>query len=197
MKRLLFISFIFLLLASVFVYAAGSAEIPRNSSMKTNSTNTSEMKRMDCENLNIRVDRIRCRLQNKTREENVDYNVRVPEACRTLKSPTSCIALYKNVQRDKCYDHVGAEKDRCFRRLVGFSKNNTSELSARNYLILLLYGLEERIEDANEAGTISDSDTAEIIDLIVDIKQSILDGEKRAEIVVKLNELKQMIKSVQ
>ena len=145
MKKAIFISFIVILLASVLVYAIGSGEIPRNSSMKANSTNTSEMKRMDCENLNIRVDRIRCRLQNKTREDDVDYDVRVPEACRTLRTPTACISLYKNVQRDKCYDHAGKEKDRCFRRLVGFSKNNTSELSARNYMILLLYGLEERI----------------------------------------------------
>lgn len=134
-----------------------------------------------------------CRI--KIKGDIIDYEKRVPEACRALRSPTACIALYKNAQQNRCYDKIGTEKDRCFRMLVGFSRNSGEE-PARNYLILLLYGLEEKIENANEAGAVSDDSAAEIIDLIVDIKQDILNWKKRAEIVIKLNELKQKIRTV-
>ena len=179
----------FTLLASA-VYAVGSGEIPRAS-----PSPTIEEKKIDCDSLSLRVDRIKCRLKYGAKEENVDYDVRVPEACRTLRNPTACIALYKNVQQNRCYEKTVTEKDRCFKTLVGFSGNKTEE-SARNYMILLLYGIEERIEDANEAGTVSDDKAAEIIDLIVDIKQDILDGKKRADIVIKLNELRQKLGSI-
>mgnify|MGYP001609005352 CR=1 FL=1 len=61
---------------------------------------------------------------------------------------------------------------------------------ARDYLILLLYDLEERIEDAVKEGKITLDTSSEIIDLIAQIKQDILDGKKRSEILTKLNDLK-------
>lgn len=192
---LVFISL--LLLFSVLVYAAGSSTIPEPTPTPAPIISDEPDKKMDCESIQIRKERIKCRLQNKVEEEgNIEYDIRVPEACKTLRNPTACIALYKNVQTRGCYDMEGRDKDKCFKDTIrideGFGELTPQERvgKAREYLVLLLYGLEERIENANDAGAISDDNAAEIIELITQIKEDILDGKKRAEILPKLNDLK-------
>ena len=197
--------FIFLLGFSFFVYAAGSSTTPQttktaNSSDRANNTID---KRGDCESFSMRKERIKCRLQNKSDDDNVDYDRRVPEACRTLRNPTACIAIYKNVQNRGCYKLDSREKDSCFKRTVNITKANLTDLpnqerkqKSREYLVLLLYELQERIEKAQEDGSINTDKAAEIIDLIEEIKQDILGDKRRAEIVLKLNELKQKIREV-
>jgi hypothetical protein len=65
----------------------------------------------------------------------------------------------------------------------------------RNYLILLLYDLQERVGNSYDAGKIDEDTTAEIIDLIVEIKQKILDQEPRSEIKAATGELKSRLKA--
>ncbi len=197
MLALIFVSIV-TLLGNVFVYAAGSSTIPQPPPAPASSNDI--IKKKDCESISIREERIKCRLQNKVEDENVDYEARVPEACKTLRNPTSCIALYKNVQTRGCYDMEGRDKDKCFKETIGV-KGNLGALTqeraqkAREYLVFLLYEFEERIEDDNKNGLISDDSAAEILELITRIKEDILNGKKRADILPKLNELKQKIRA--
>ncbi len=207
MKKSIYLIGIFLIVSlvmSVFVYAAGTSEVPSDSTKSDSSNNGNKDKeeKIDCDSKSIRIERIKCRIKNKIQEERetVDYEKRVPEACRTLKNPTACIALYKNVR--SCYKIEGREKNRCFKRAAGFIKAKLGEeiegraQKARQYMVTLLYELEGRIEKANEEGKITDEKSAEIIDLIVAIEQDILEGKKKAEILPKLNSLKKKIKEV-
>jgi len=226
MKKSIYFIGMFLIISlvmSVFVYAAGTGEVPSDSTNYDSSNNDNaesdtttnsnpspaerKMKKdkeenIDCDSKSTRLERIKCRIKNKIQEEGetIDYEKRVPEACRTLKNPTACIALYKNVR--SCYKLEGREKNRCFKRAAGFAKVKLGEeiegraQKARQYMVTLLYELEERIEKANEEGKITDEKSAEIIDLIVAIKEDILEGKKKAEILPKLNSLKKKIKEV-
>lgn len=215
-KRLsLIITLLSILLFSIFVYAAGSSTIPSDSNdnrdvekatvdQQPPQTQNGRTYRniQDCESISNRRERIKCRLKQEAEESEIDYEKRVPEACRTLRNPTACVALYKNVRNQKCYDLKGREKDKCFKKTVGFSKADIRRevqeraQKARQYIVLLLYDLQERIENLNEDGKITDEDAAEVIDLIVEIKQDILDEKKKPEILPKLNNLKQKIKTL-
>lgn len=154
---------------------------------------TTNKTRIDCESSETRRERIKCRLQNRTLAEKP---VNVPEACRRLSNPQACIALYNKVR--PCYQLEGRNKDRCFKIASGFTKTNLSEEmqaraeKARNYLITLLYDLEERVESAVDSGKITAEKGAEIIDLIVKIKQDILDKKPRQEIRAGLSQLKEL-----
>ena len=206
MKRgLIFTAFFILLVLTVFVYAAGSSTIPQANSSRMDKVNkTDKTTKTDCESFSMRKERIKCRLQNRSEyEEDVDYNVRVPEACRTLRNPTACIAIYKNVQSRGCYKLDSEEKDSCLKRAVNITRARLSELpnqervqKSREYLVLLLYELQERIEKGQEDGSINTDKAAEIIDLIDEIKQDILNEKRRAEILPKLNDLKQKIREI-
>jgi len=191
-----------LLIFPIFVYAAGSSTIPPQPT-PTPTISDKAMEKKDCESVTMRKERIKCRLQNKVEEDgNIDYDVRVPEACKTLRNPTACIALYKNVQSSQCYNLEGRDKDKCFKETAGIRSNFSGLIpeeraqKAREYLVFLLYEFEERIEDDNKKGLISDDSAAEIIELITQIKEDILSGKNRAEIMPKFNELKQKIRAV-
>jgi hypothetical protein len=158
----------------------------------------------NCDSLTHRGLRIACRLKNHKDKPNVkepDYDKQAPEACRSLKNPTACISLYKKVKINKCYTLHGRNKDKCFKKTLDVTKAKLNDLpkeeriqKAREHLILLLYELQERIELANQQGSISDEDATDIIDLIVLIKQQLLDQEKKSDILPNLNELKQKIR---
>src|SRR3989344_3670770 len=98
--------FLFILVLSVFVYAAGTSTggSPSNQSMQNRSSvdrnismgnNTSEGK--NCESQITRLERIQCRLDQKS----IDLNV-TEETCRTLPNPNACRSLYSKVA--SCYD---------------------------------------------------------------------------------------------
>ena len=93
-------------------------------------------------------------------------------------------------------------KDFCLKKSAEILKGELKDLSkeervnkSRNYLILLLYDLQDKIEKANNDGTISDEDASAIINLIVEIKENLLEGKKKAEILPKLRELRDKIKA--
>lgn len=159
--------------------------------------NKTRGREIDCDNITSRRERIKCRLQNVEEDDGeIDYDKRTPEACRSIRNPVACVALYKNVQKRQCYEQNATEKDECFRNVTGFKKQERNETSAREYLVLLLYELQERIEIANEDGNVSDDDAANIIELIVEIKQDILNGEKKNVILPKFQELRDLIREV-
>lgn len=201
--------FIFaLLVLSFFVYAAGSSEIPQRTPTPTSEESRdvpqTEEKDVDCESFTERSARIRCRLQNRVEDDlEIDYEKRVPEACRNLENPAACIALYKKVRNMGCYALKGREKDRCFKESAEIMSARLSELSPeeraekiRKYLIFLLYEVEERIENANKNGKITDDKAAKLIDLTVEIKEDILNGKRKAEIIPKLRDLRNKLREV-
>ena len=212
MKRanIIAIALFSIIFLSVFGIAAGSSEIPTTDTTPSPSPtiektqtpqDTLEKTKTACDSKSTRLERIKCRIKNKLKEnEEVDYEKRVPEACRTLKNPTACIALYKNTR--PCFKLSNKEKDKCFKKAIGFIRTKISEETqdkvqkARQYLATLLYELEERIEKANEAGKISDEKSAEVINMIVEIKQDILEEKKKSEIIPKLNQLKKKIREL-
>lgn len=203
---IIILSFTILISLTIFVYAAGSSEIPQPQPTptpkpaSTNSFSASDeppVRNKECDSIPQLKERILCRLENNKEgiKEQVDYEKQIPEACKTLKNPTSCISLYKKVQENKCYDLQGKEKDKCFKDIVGIKKKlaeeNDKANKARQYLILLLYDLEERVENAVEEDKIVPNSGAKIITLIIEAKQLILDNKPKSEIVSKLNELKE------
>jgi ribosome-binding protein aMBF1 (putative translation factor) len=220
MKRsnLLVLLIMFIMLSSVFVYAAGSSTrssvAEENKSKKVNETknverevpkvnnrSVRELQKVNCDEPENRRERIRCRLkEHREGKLNESYDD-VPEACRGVGSEQSCRVLYRNLQ--KCYDMEGRLKDHCFKRVIGFAKANLKDENpgerrekARDYVIALLYDLQERIEEANENGNVSDEDASAIIDLIVEIKQDILNGVTKNELKPKFQDLKSMIRAL-
>lgn len=211
MKHTLTISLIVLIfLSSFYVYAAGISEIPQQTPTPTptpfrmKSGDIPPIRNTNCDSIPALSDRIDCRLRNKQEgidnTEDIDYEKQVPEACRTLKNPTACIALYKKVQQQKCYDLNGKEKDKCFKDIVGIKKKLSEENDrankARQYLILLLYDLEERAENAAEEGKITIPQASGLVTIIVETKQLILDNKPKSDILPKLNELKEKWESL-
>ncbi len=196
------VSLILILALSAYVYAIGTSTIPSSTAtQKVNSNQTTQnasKKMMDCDSPTNRMERIKCRLSQNATDEEIDYEKRVPEACATLRNPTACIALYKRVQTNKCYNLDGQQKDRCLKRTINMTKVKFRDLptaeraqKAKDYIILLLYDLEDRAEKAYKSGAITADGSADIIELITQIKQDILEGKKKPEIVSELNELKQ------
>jgi hypothetical protein len=129
----------------------------------------------------------------------------IPEACRELGRKDVCVKLYRKGQQ--CYEFDGAKKNKCFKRLAGFIRANLADedfndrkMKARDYLVLLLYDIQEKIEKAVENGRVDEDLGGEIIDLIVEIKEAILNEEGRdvvkpltQELRNKLQELKQTL----
>ena len=164
----------------------------------TNSTNvTRPMK--NCDLLPKEEGRIRCRLkygQNYTAPPG-----EVPEACR-LDNPEKrgrCVAFYNAIQ--KCYIMHGEDKDLCFKKASGLKKKFSEEgqeerkQKARDYMITLLYDLEERAEKFNQRGKLTEDQTTEIIVKIVEVKKAILEGKTKEEIRPMLQELKTLWRS--
>ncbi len=135
--------------------------------------------------------RIKCRLEQK----GPDFLDTIDESCKVLKNPTNCKFLYSEVS--SCYDLSGQQKDQCFKRTAGFTKirakneassNNKEPL--RNYLIFLLYDLQEKIEDSYKESLITTEQASETISLIVQIKQKIFLNKTKSEIKPFIQELK-------
>lgn len=144
--------------------------------------------------------RIHCRIQNRaTYVAPVDS---VPEACRDLRTTEEnsedpqgrCVSYYRLIT--PCYDADSPQSKRaCLMRVAGISTRLADESEdraekARNYIVAVLYNLEERLEEMNEAGTITDDVAADGIAKIVEIKRMILEGKTRTEIMPKMQEFK-------
>ena len=175
---------------------------------RTDDDDDEREKLRKCDEKDNRTERIKCRLINKMEEgedENgtIDFERRVPEACRSLRNPVACIALYKRVHNNGCYSLDGRNKDVCLKRAANITEAKLKDISreernqkAREYIVLLLYELEERIEQGNEDGKISDEDAAKIIDLIVKIKEDVLNGEPKSVVLPELRELRDELREV-
>lgn len=157
-----------------------------------------------CEDTENRRERIKCRLQYiKDHKEEFDagYNA-LPEACRKLEKDDRgrCVAFYKKSQA--CYEMKGIEKNKCFKRLANFAKANIRDedsergQKARDYAILLLYDIQEKIEQAIENDRVDADAGADAIDKIVEIKQDILDGKTKREITPKMLQLRTLLKNI-
>ena len=143
-----------------------------------------------CETYSTVNKRVACRLQYGQAKESV------PEACRILSNSQSCQELYRN--SIPCYSKNGKDKDKCFKQLLKFKgarlKDQSNE-QVRNYLLLLLYDLEEKVEDAYDAGKISEDNAAYVITTIVEIKEKVLQNKPASEIRSSLQTLKSIWKS--
>lgn len=150
-----------------------------------------------------RLQRIRCRIAQG--KDYIAPENTIPEACRRLSdgetdkkvNPVACIALYKKLNSDGCYDLGGRDRVVCLKKAAGIVKDKLSDeplserpAKARKYLVTLLYDLQERIESLIEEDKLSPEDGAVLIDKIVEIKESIMGGATRVEVKRMLQELR-------
>ncbi|MEK6792413.1 MAG: hypothetical protein AABX95_01195, partial [Nanoarchaeota archaeon] len=114
-----------------------------------------------CEDKETLKDRIKCRFENKevAIREAVDA---IEEACRSSadEKKERCRQFYKNSA--KCFNSANAvEKKKCFLKESGININAGGTFRAapdetkRNYVVLLLYELQEKIEAKQEQGKIT------------------------------------------
>ncbi|MBI2452139.1 hypothetical protein HYV50_03615 [Candidatus Pacearchaeota archaeon] len=208
--RFLLIVIVLIGLTGVLAYAAGSGgggsssstNNDRNVGTASNDTNTTTNRTTggrfvyqprDCEALNTTRERIRCRLIQG--EESLPDSV--PEACRNETIRGRCVAFYNTIRT--CYKLEGRAKDQCFKRASGLTRANLSVENpegrpekARNYMIALLYNLEEKVERQVNQSKLTADEGAEIVAKIIDIKKAILEGKRKPEIRTMVQELKQM-----
>ena len=103
-------------------------------------------------------------------------------------------------ERENCYqrDSTGRQKLACFRKVAGLTTASLSgqaekKIEHRKYVVLLLYELQERLENAVENDKIDKDKASEIIDLIVEIKEKIMAGGTREEVRPLIQELREKI----
>ena len=140
-----------------------------------------------CEELTTMNERVSCRLAKGTPGN------ATPEACRGLSVKNDCVNLYKNIQ--PCYKINGVAKDRCFQQVSGFQRGlgrdaAHNQTAVRNYVVAVLYDLEERVEQGYDDGKISAATASEIINNIIFVKQKLLSGKPASEIKKDMEQLK-------
>ena len=150
---------------------------------------------VSCETPNTLRERIKCRFQNKA-VARAESSIVIEEACRGQARAEECKQLYR--QSKECYEIESArEKKRCFLEKSGVNINAGGTFRAapddtkRNYVVLLLYELQERIEEMEETGTLTSDEATDLVTQIVEIKKLILEGKPRSEIVPKIQQFKQ------
>jgi hypothetical protein len=197
MKKWYLFSVIFILGLSSFVLAAGSSTANSNNEEAT-VRGTDGM--LMCEDKATLRERIKCRFENPSATYKEAYDT-VEEACRDDRYRTKCQALYQRAAT--CYSQSDyAVKKECFLKESGININTggtfraSPDESKRNYVILLLYELQERIEGIQEEGKITVDQATSLVTKIVEIKKMILAKEARASIAVKINEFKQEYRTV-
>ena len=180
----------------------------------TNNVQPSSVQRtlVNCEDQNTyasRRARILCRIENKDRVLD-SPQARIPEECRKLAATATtkriarnaCIKLYKDSgeESENCYlrDSTGRQKLDCFRKVAGLTTASLSgqaekKIEHRKYVVLLLYELQERLENAVENDKIDKDKASEIIDLIVEIKEKIMAGGTREEVRPLIQELREKL----
>ncbi|MDP7115579.1 MAG: hypothetical protein QF632_06420 [Candidatus Woesearchaeota archaeon] len=159
--------FTVILLLSLSAYAAGSS-----AGAVFKESDTGE-KIVNCEGFEIARNRIKCRLENDVSTDGA------PEPCRGLASVSEddCATIYSASL--PCYDKKGTSKDKCFKGLLT-EKNSPSK--KRWYIVLLLYELEEYVEESFEDGNIEVIEAADLINEIVNIKKDVLNEKPKANI---------------
>ena len=216
--KLLALAVVFILLFSISVYAVGRSEGVRNNNLENasdnNETNNNNNRTISqerirqrlveryqnrtCDDYERRNDRILCRLAQG--ENYHPRNGTIPEACQNLDNPIPCQNLYRNVQR--CYQFEGTEKDRCFKKVIGFTHAKLADVNAtgkgriaRDYMVVLLYDLQEEVEEKFDNGEITEEEALALINKITEIKQKILEGASKRDIQPLVQQLKQRWRS--
>src|SRR3989344_307705 len=116
-------------------------------------------------------ERIKCRLENHNRFENFSDS---DESCEGLRNKGLCVALY--VISQHCYKiEDGEKRDRCFKMVSEFREIHVGSEVNKSKL-------------TSEQG-------ATLIEKIVEIKQSILNGESKESIKSQIRELKNLWKT--
>ena len=182
MKRVFVLSILALLILSSFVLAAGFS-----------SRDNNEEKKVNCEDGKTVGERVKCRFDHPEAGDKKPYGT-VEEACRDSPRQAACQALY--ARSGHCYDDVtnAAEKRKCFLKEAGLNDGGkfraaTSEVK-RNYVVLLLYHLQERIEAMQESGKLTADEATNLVTEIIEIKKMIIAGEPRSAIVPNIQEFK-------
>src|SRR3989338_1256970 len=199
-KRVFVASLIALLLMSTFALAAGSSTSGARTVVPAVRANATVI--TTCEDKESVEGRIKCRFENKevAVREAVDA---VEEACRSSadEKKEKCRQFYKNSA--KCFNSANpVEKKRCFLKESGININAGGTFRAapdetkRNYVVLLLYELQEKIEAKQEQGIITTDQATSLVTKIVEIKKLILSGAKRSDIVPKIQEFKKEFREV-
>ena len=209
-KEIIASAIILFVIASVsFVIAVGSSsggtpncQIGSPGCPDTNGVQVNEVYRM-CESKITVAERIKCRFNNKEiLNQGRDYLPEaVEEACRGHARAEECKQLYR--QSKECYEIDSArEKKRCFLEKSGVNINAGGTFRAapddskRNYVVLLLYELQERIENMETVGTITSDEATDLVTQIVEIKKLIIEGKPRSEIIPKIQEFKQAYRTI-
>lgn len=204
MKRVLSLALILLVSVSM-IYAAGGStggtssgtnwnNGTSNSTNSSNNTNGSENNRkVDCEDKLTLRERIKCRFENK--DNLVELPDTIPEPCRNAERRAACVALYR--ESAACYKiDDSVERKGCFLRKSGVLQGGTlrsaNSETKRDYVILLLYELQERVEGFVDSGKMTVDEGTAIVEKIVLIKEDILAGKKRTEIMPDIRELKSL-----
>lgn len=170
---------------------------PRNESEEDNEEKNKTNPRARCEQFSSRFERIKCRLEIQRNISLDDFNI-TEESCLNVRNQSKCNAIYAHVR--SCYSKQGIFKDQCFKRTAGFIKKNIKEErnteALRTYMIFLLYNLQEKVEDKQADGNITTEQAAQLIDLIVSIKQDIMNNAIKETLRPKLKELKEKWKTI-
>lgn len=188
MKKIFSAIIVLIVLSSFGVYAAGYST-GGNTNADTNNRNSADL--VNCEDKNSRKERITCRLENKNA---LAESYELEEACRNHEKQALCERLYTNA--GECYTLPDSEKRTCFIKKSGLAQGtdilSASEDMRRNYLVLLLYELQERIEDKHSQGEITTEEAAILIEQIVRAKRAILSKEPAGIIKPMVTDLKAM-----
>ena len=194
-KRVFVISLIFLVILSAFAFAAGSSTSGARTVAPAVRANATVI--TTCEDKESVEGRIKCRFENRETAKREAYT-NIEEACRSSadEKKEKCRQLYE--RSASCYDQADAvEKKKCFLKESGININAGGTFRAapdetkRNYVVLLLYELQEKIEAKQEQGIITVDQATSLVTKIVEIKKLILSGAKRSDIVPKIQEFKQ------
>lgn len=179
-KAMLGATFLVLILASSFVLAVGSS----TKSSSTYASANDATVHSTCSDKATVQERVQCRLV--AREATVAGS---DESCQNVPNAQACTTLYAASAR--CYTLANNEKSKCFKSIAGITTRSTQNPEAtRNYLVLLLYEAQERVEARVNAGQVSAADGARLIAMIVDAKQSILRGDSKDMITSHAQELR-------
>ena len=147
-----------------------------------------EPARPDCESFATIKERIACRLEFGQEKETT------PEPCRVLPVAATCVKYYRDSV--PCYEKDGKEKDKCFKDVLQFSKKSVKQQAKfdtrplQSYMLLVLYDLEERVEEAVEDKELSVEDGAALITDIINLKIKVLERKPATEIRADLQTLK-------
>ena len=147
-----------------------------------------EPARPDCESFATIKERVACSLEFGQEKETT------PEPCRVLPVAATCVKYYRDSV--PCYEKDGKEKDKCFKDVLQFSKKSVKQQAKfdtrplQSYMLLVLYDLEERVEEAVEDKELSVEDGAALITDIINLKIKVLERKPAAEIKAGLQKLK-------